>query len=195
MQLFIKEFYEERKQKIASVIKSNDELLREKSKIALAALLEIMDYQFDRPINYQAIPTILPYSPFQDSTFYFSILGEINNRREKNVLVIGIHEISHYIFYELLKPIEMQNKESLPLDLKNYLKEALAAVIMNRQPLKDILEIKHYPGNPEIQNLQIETPDHYIKTLVDFLDEHYETIKIKEKKTFFDFLAEIINIL
>ena len=90
------------------------------------ALLEIMDYQYDNPVVYKAAPTILPFSPFGNNVFYFSILGEIKGKTNKNILSIGIHEISHFIFFEMLKKIENKKKLILPNDIKNYLKEALA---------------------------------------------------------------------
>jgi len=71
----------------------------------------------------------------------------------------------------------------------------LAVVILNQAPLCDILNLKNYKGNPEIQNLRIEKPDSSIKTFTDFLNKYYYAIKIKKQKSFRVFLEEIINIL
>jgi len=192
---FISKFYNDNKNKIHKIIQKNKNLLKKKSKSSLLALLKIMDYQYDKPVIYEAVPTILPFSPFKDSIFYFSILGEIKNRTDKNILTIGIHEISHFIFYDLLKRIENKKNLILANDIKNYLKEALAVVILNQKPLCSILELKNYKGNPEIQNLRIEKSDGSIETFTDFLNEYYYTIKIKKQKSFRVFLEEIINIL
>lgn len=192
---FISKLYSDNKKEIRKIIQKNKNLLKKKSKPSLMALLEIMDYQYDKPIVYKAIPTILPFSPFEDDVFYFSILGEIKDRADKNILTIGIHEISHFILFNQLKKIEKTKDLILPDDLKNYLKETLAVVILNQKSLCDILDLKNYKGNPEIQNLRIEELDSSIKTLTDFLNEYYYAIKIKEQKSFSIFLEKIINIL
>lgn len=192
---FISKFYSDNRDKIHKIIQKNKNLLREKSEPSLMALLKIMDYQYDKPIIYKAIPTILPFSPFKDNVFYFSILGEINGKTDKNILAIGIHEISHFIFFDMLKRIEKKKNITLPDDIKNYLKEALAVVILNQKPLCDILNLKNYKGNPEIQNLKIEKSDGSIKTFTDLLNKYYYSIKIKERKFFSIYLEKIINIL
>ncbi len=192
---FISKFYSYNRDKIQKIIQKNKNLLREKSEPSLMVLLEIMDYEYDKPVIYEAIPTILPFSPFKDNIFYFSILGEIKGKTGKNILTIGIHEISHFIFYDLLKKMENKRDLILPNDIKNYLKEALAVVILNQTPLCNILNLKNYKGNPEIQNLRIEKPDGSIKTFTDFLNEYYYAIKIKKQKSFSIFLEKIINIL
>ena len=192
---FISDFYSNNKNEIDRIIQKNRNLLLEKSKSSLMVLLEIMNHQYDRPIVYQAIPTILPFSPFGDNIFYFSILGEIKGKEDKNILIIGIHEISHFIFLEQLKKIENKKGIVLPDDLQNYLKESLAVVILNQEPLCSILGLKSYKGNPEIQNLKIEKSNGDIKTFADFLNEYYITIKIKKKEPFAVFLEKIIDIL
>jgi len=184
---FISKFYSDNKSKIQKSIQKNKNLLKEKSESSLMALLEIMDYQYDKPIIYKAVPTILPFSPFGNDIFYFSILGEIKGKTGKNILTIGIHEISHFIFYDLIKVIENRGDLILPDDLKNYLKEALAVVILNQKSLCNILELKNYKGNPEIQSLRIEKSDGNIKTFTDFLNKHYGAIKIKRQKPFSTF--------
>jgi len=192
---FLLNFYNDNKNEINKIIQKNKNLLLEKSKSSLTTLLEIMNYQYDKPVVYKAIPTILPFSPFKNNVFYFSILGEIKGKVDKNILTIGIHEISHFIFYDLLKKIENKKGIALPEDLKNYLKEALAVIILNQEPLHDILELKNYKGNPEIQGLKIQKQDDSIKEIIDFLNEYYITIKVRNQESFTLFLEEIIGIL
>lgn len=192
---FLFNFYNDNKNEINKIIQKNKNLLLEKSKSSLTTLLEIMNYQYDKPVVYKAIPTILPFSPFKNNVFYFSILGEIKGKVDKNILTIGIHEISHFIFYDLLKKIENKKGIALPEDLKNYLKEALAVIILNQEPFDDILELKNYKGNPEIQGLKIQKQDDSIKEIIDFLNEYYITIKVRNQESFTLFLEEIISIL
>jgi hypothetical protein len=192
---FISKFYSDNKSEIHKIIQKNKNLLIEKSEPSLIALLEIMGYQYDKSVVYKAAPTILPFSPFGDNIFYFSILGEIKGKTDKNILTIGIHEISHFILLNLLKMIENKKGIILPDDVKNYLKEVLAVVILNQEPLCSILELKNYKGNPEIQSLKIEKQDNSIKTFTDFLNEYYYIVKTKKQKSFCVFLEGIINIL
>jgi len=192
---FISKFYSDHKNKIHKIIQKNKNLLMEKSEPSLIALLEIMDYKYDKPIVYKAIPTILPFSPFGDNIFYFSILGEIKGKADKNILAIGIHEISHFIFLKQLKRVENKKGIILSDDVKNYLKEASAVLILNQKLLCNILNLKNYKGNPEIQTLKIEKQDGSIKTFTDFLNEYYYVVKIKGQKSFSIFLEKIINIL
>ena len=192
---FISKFYSDSRDKIHKVVQKNKNLLMEKSEPSLIALLEIMDYQYDKSVVYKAVPTILPFSPFGNNIFYFSILGEVKGKTDKNVLTIGIHEISHFIFSDILKRIENKKGIILPDDVKNYLKEAIAVVILNQKPLCNILKLKNYKGNPEIQNLRVKKPNGSIKTFTDFLSESYYSIETKEHKSFNIFLEKIINIL
>lgn len=153
-----------------------------------------MDYKWTRSITYKAIPTILPFSSFGNNIFYFSILGEIKGKNDKNILFIAAHEISHFIFYDILKKKNIIIK-SLPTDFKNYFKEALTAVLLNRKPLCNILNLRDYKGNREIHDLKIKKRDGTIIYFTEFINEYYQAIKIKKKKSFNIFLQEILNIL
>jgi hypothetical protein len=99
---FIIDFYKKHQNKIDKIINKNERIIKKNSKAALNALSRLMDYNWDKKKSYFAIPTILPFSPLKKDEFYFSILGEIYGKTEKNILSISIHEISHFIFYDLL---------------------------------------------------------------------------------------------
>ena len=191
---FLFNFYDIHKNKIDKIIKKSELLIQKNGKSVLKNLSNLMDYQWSKSIIYYAIPTILPFSPFGTNKFYFSILGQIYNKSRKNILFIASHEISHFIFYDFLKKIEQKIKKSVPDDLKNYFKEALAAVLLNRKPLCNILDLHKYEGNPEIRDLQIKKPNGAIISFVQFIDEYYRTAKEKNKKSFENFLEEILNI-
>lgn len=191
---FIVDFYNKHKNKINEIIKESDNLIKQKEVVALKALANLMDYQWSKPVIYYAIPTILSFSPFKDKKFYFSILGQIYNKNKKDVLFIAIHEISHFIFYNLLKKIE-RKKTLLPEDAKNYLKEALSVVLLNEKQLRDILKLKNYLGNPEIRDIRIQKTDGIIVNFVNFLQEYYQINKIKKKRRFEVVLKEMIEIM
>ena len=196
IQQFIKDFYKIHNKKIERNINDSKKILKEKSHKALKELSKLMDYQWPKNhSNYTAMPTILPFSPFDNNTFYFSILGQIKEKKSNNVLFIACHEISHFIFFDVLKKVKQKINKSLPNDLRNYFKEALTAVLLNRKPLCDILNLHNYKGNPEIRDIQIKKPNNTIISFNEFINEQYETIKIKNKKPFERFLKEILIIL
>lgn len=196
IQKFIKKFYKKHYKIIQKIINNSKQTLKEKSHKVLKELANLMDYRWPKNHpSYTTMPTILPFSPFDNNTFYFSILGQIKGKNDKNVLFIATHEISHFIFFDILKKIKQEIKKSPPDDLRNYFKEALTAILLNRKPLCDILNFQDYKGNPEIRDLRIKKPDNMIVSFSKFINEQYETIKIKDKKSFESFLKEILIIL
>lgn len=192
---FVVNFYNEHRNKINKIIKKSDALIKKRWPPAIKKLANLMDYQWSRTVIYYAIPTILPFSPFGTNKFYFSILGQIYNKNKKNILFVAVHEASHFIFYDLLKKIEREIKISLPEDAKHYLKEALAAVLLNQKSLGKILKLDNYLGNPEIRDIKIQKPDNAIMSFADFLTEYYQNHKIRKNKNFKVILREIIEII
>lgn len=189
---FIEAFYERHKEKIDIILQQSEDTIKQNGAIAIQALDALMDYHRDEPVTYIATPTILPFSPFEKNKFYFSILGQIFGKGSKNILFIAIHEISHFIFYDILKEIEFKNNRKMSEDAKNYLKESLTTILLNQRPLCDILNLQNYLGNPELGELTIQKLDGKIQKINDFLKDCYE-IKKKENKTFYIFLEEIIQ--
>ena len=194
VRLFINKFYQENRITIDKIIKRNTKILNQYGSSALSTLLNITEYQYNKPIIFKAIPTILPLSPFKNNIFYFSILNEIKHRANKNAVIIGMHEISHFIVLDLLKQLEDKTNSMLHEDAKNYLKEALAVIILNQQPLRNILKLKNYKGNPELQFLTIQKTDGNIISFIDFLQESYDNLITKQHKTFRFFLEYLLNI-
>lgn len=189
---FIDNFYKQHEKKIEIILLQSNDIIEQKGTIAIKALDTLMDYHRDKPVTYLAIPTILPFSPFEKNKIYFSILGQIFDKGNKNILFVAIHEISHFIFYDVLEKIEFKNNRKITVDAKNYLKESLTAVLLNQRPLCDILNLQNYLGNPELGELTIQKLDGGIQKINDFLKDRYE-IKNKENKTFDIFLEEIIQ--
>ncbi len=190
---FIKDFYKKNDKKIKKIIVQSKKILKEKEKKALIKLAKLMDYQWPKNHpDYTAMPTILPFSPFGNNVFYFSILEQIKRKGGRDILFIAIHEISHFILFNFLKKLK---RKKVPEDFKNYFKETLTAVLLNQKPLNKILKLKNYQGNPEIRDLQIKKSDGVIISFTEFINEYYQIIKIKNKKTFKTFLQEILNIL
>lgn len=158
VQNFIRFFYKKNAKNISAANVKSGKRLARNSKKALRALSEIMEYKWKDKTRYYATPTILPFSPFKDNRFYFSILGIITEKNEDDALRTAIHEISHFIFFNILREIESEKKIRLGCDAMHYLKEGLTAVLLNKEPLRHILKLKNYKGNPEIRELYIKPP-------------------------------------
>lgn len=192
---FISDFYEENRVQIDCIIKESKNLFEDKSGTALKILGELMDYKWERPTTYIAAPTILPFSPFRGNTFFFSILGSLGNKKtkDKNVLSVAIHEISHFIFLDQVKKLESEGRiKKVSKETIDYIKESLVVVILNQEPLKNLLEIEGYLGNPEIRNLQVKSGAKTLK-ISEFFNEYFKRIKIENKMAFNDFLNEVFE--
>ncbi len=195
---FLIDFYGKNKERIGEIISESEDLAKRKSEQALRELAKLMNYEWSEQITYKAFPTVLPFSPFKDTSFNFSILARLRNQKSnrKNFLFVAIHEISHFIFFEIMSEIKKENALSeIPRDTQHYFKEALTAVLLNQKPLHDILELVGYKGNPEIQGIRIKKKDGSILSFQDFISEQYECFMIKEKKVFKEFLLETTKIL
>lgn len=188
---FVVGFYKQYKNKIDKIINKNEKIIKKNSKSALNALARLMDYNWNKKKVYFAIPTILPFSPLKKDEFYFSILGETYGKKEKDILSISVHEISHFIFYDLLEELK-ENSPKLSESTKNYLKESLTAVLLNQKPLNKILKLKNYQGNPEIRNLKVKALGK-TTSVVEFLNNYY--LLNKRKKNFKTILKEMVKIM
>jgi len=193
---FVLNFYEQNADKITSIIDKDAHLLAQKEGDIVNALGDLMDADWSkRPIFY-AIPTILPFSPFEESKFYYSILGRIrNSRTPRSVIFIAAHEISHFIFYDILQKISNSNQDmTLSKESEHFLKEALASAVLNEKPLKKILELDNYSGNPELKDLYLKI-DGKIIGFTDFITNYYHKCKIENKEPFRDVLCGLIKIV
>ena len=193
---FIINFYKKYEQEFNKIVSESEQIINERGGLALKELAKLMDYEWSKEITYNAIPTILPFSPFNGNDFNFSILsalrGKMNNKKS---LFITMHEISHFVFFDILKNIKEENDLQLSKDLEHYFKEALTAVLLNQQPLCKILELSNYFGNIEIQDIKIKNKENIVLSFTDFIFEEYNKIKITEKKSFKMFLLETIKTL
>jgi len=191
---FIDNFYRENEKIISEINNKATKLLEKESSVVLEALGNLMEYDWEEKIVYLAIPSILPFSLFGKKSFSFSILSKIRGKEKhgpKNILRIAIHEISHIIFLSQLEKIEEKVDIKLSVDIEHYLKEALVASLLNQEPLKELLKLKNYQGNPEIRELHLEDDGEIIK-IADYITRQYEKAK-SDNKSFEIFLTELIG--
>lgn len=157
---YVKSFYIEHAQEIELIYRQSKDLIEQSGTRAFQELSRLMNYEWETGATYNAYLSILTGSTFDDGIFTYSILGELYKRNDvkKSLLSVGIHEISHLIFFELLKPIAEKNEVVLHRDGKYFLKEVITTALLNTEPLRLILGTEEDPGNPEIQKLYITTP-------------------------------------
>lgn len=135
-----------------------------KSAPVFDALARYMDVARLGEHFYTAVPTFLPFSPLDDDLFYFSIASDITERSSKpfRIVAIGVHEISHFLFYEQLAAWSRQNYTTLHDASIKYFKEALAAAIMDQPEFRgffdypELFNSETYRGNPELHEFSIE---------------------------------------
>lgn len=171
---FIKNFREKNKQKIKKITAISENLLEKKSHILLKNLSELMEYEWPKKhTDYRVIPSILPFSPFGNNIFLFSILSYLKTpSKQKNILFVSVHEISHLIFFELIKKL-YGNSSPLNRTSTYFLKEILAPVIMNQKKINEDLKLKNYLGNPFLRDIFISF-ENKKNQITDFFQEIYK---------------------
>lgn len=195
---FLIDFYGKNKIKIEGIVNQAELIIKEKGTPALEELANLMNYKWPGGVVYKATPTILPFSPFgDDNDFNFSILNILQKRENTaSLLPKFIHEISHFILFDILNQIKDGGKVvQIAEDVKNYFKEALTAVLLNKESLRRIFGIPQYKGNFEIYGLNIKKQNGEILGFSRFVSEQYNQTKIKKETDFKIFLIEIIKIL
>ena len=109
---FIIRFRKKHQKAINYIVKNVESIFSRKSKKALKELASLMDYQWPKGFSeYIAIPTILPHSPFEKDTYYFSVLEQVYNNKcdALDIFRLSIHEISHIILFDIFR----KNKNEL----------------------------------------------------------------------------------
>jgi len=183
VETFVSYFYKENIGKIKKIVNRSRSIIKNHGKESLKVLGKIMDYKWEKELTYEAKPTILPFSPYKNNTFYFSILSQIKNKdTDKNILEIALHEISHFILFDQLKK---EIDHSLNRDAGHYLKESIAAAILN----KSEFSFPKREGNPEIRYINISFQNKKHK-LVDFVSEQINKKGYKEALKFLVSLFE-----
>jgi len=191
VQEFIDQFYLKNQSTIALAI--HDSKIRMKSsQKAMESLGIAMDYHWQSGIDYIAMPTILPFSPFGKNTFNFSILDRITGSGKRDILSTAIHEISHFVFLNYLKKIEKKENISISQDTRYYAKEVLTAALFNEEPIRGVLEIVEYKGNPDIRDIYITDDLKVTTTLINYTRKQYLE-NIKDGKEFKEFLINFIK--
>lgn len=158
-----------------------------KTPFLLKILGEMMDYKWPTQKTYFASPTFLPFSPFRKNDFFFSVLGTIRLGERKNFNLTAVHEISHFILFDILQKLNI----CLPPAALHYLKEALTAALFNMPVMKKALKARRYEGNPEIRPIRMVDGSKTI-ILKDWIRREYIKNR-RSKKSFDEFVILIGN--
>lgn len=151
---FVLGLHQEKKEELEKIKNEQEKIIAERGQNAFQRLGEIMDYVWDVPFTYTAYLSLLPFSPFQKDHFLYSALSQLKNGASKNksVLVVAVHEMSHLVFFQHLNELGAQLSEGT----KHLFKEALTAAILQDAKLSTFLNYKHTEVNPEIRELYIK---------------------------------------
>lgn len=158
---FVLALHQQKKEQLEIIKNEQEKIIIEKERTAFQRLGEIMDYSWEKPFTYTAYLSLLPFSPFKEEHFLYSALSQLHNNASKNksVLAVAVHEISHLIFFQYLNRLSIQLSEGT-----TYLfKEALTSAILKDTKLSAILDYKDMDVNPEIRELYVKKGSNVLK--------------------------------
>lgn len=193
---FLEKKYSEYDTIIKLVVSDSEEKISQYGKSILEQLSLLMDYTWTKEHSgYLVILTILPFSPFNENILYFSMARKIkasNKKEDSNhgFLPILAHEISHFMLRDILEQDEKTKFGDYEWATKHFLQEILAPILMNQEPLKKILGVEDYLGNPYLKHLNIEKKSNS-ENIVSHYNRMYESMKYDDKRSF----TEIIKIM
>jgi len=174
---FVDDFYNFYQKEILKIIRESKLEIKEKSEESLRKLGKAMNYEWKEPITYLAKATVLPFSPYESNVFYFSILAQLKGGESKNLIQISLHEISHFIFLEQLRELNIKMEK----EVRYCFKEALTVAILNQIGFKST-------ANPGVRELKVRFNDKDYE-LVDFIS------KLLKEKKYKKALKEAINLV
>lgn len=199
---FLKGFRDKNQDQIQVFIEHSKQELENKSEKALEELALLMDYQWTEDFpGYRVVPVLLPFSPFGENVFFFSILDAAQKVKQNNLLNVAIHEISHMILFDLLEKYHLgkPNFEHSSCISIDYLKEILAPVLMVQPPLKKLLNLSEFPGgyleNDELIQLYIKDANSSEDIqIIKYFQKFYSKLRYTEHKTFQEILEVMFGL-
>lgn len=197
---FLTKAHDRDKEGIKGFINLSKKDLEEKSQGMLTELALLMDYKWPKHSpNYRVVPVLLPFSPFGQDVFYFSILGAAQGKEQKSILEVSVHEISHMILFEILKKLHPKRSENYNHNNISpfYLKEILAPVLMNQPTLRELLNLNGYPedylGNDDLEGIYVAEKGGNEIQITRYFQALYEQLRNEEGKPFEDILDVMIK--
>ena len=195
---FLTTFYKEREEIITHAFNESKEKAEREGENILNVLAKLMDYEWSpNHSDYTFTPTVLPMSPFDTdkNIIYFSLSQYLKKppqpiNKNKDILALIAHEISHLILREILE--EKKILQGLNPAILHLLQEIFAPILMNRSELKPILGINDYYGNPYLKPIILNVTEKEID-IVDYFSEKYNKMRDVEHKTFSEILDAVLS--
>lgn len=192
---YFQKIYSKNNQKIERIFEESKNIINDRGNICLEALVSLMGYKSEKKEVFIATPTLLPFSPFERPIFYYSIAPIIFNDTPNHILDIAIHEISHFLFFDILDNLKINLREDNDdRNLLHLFKESLTAMLLSEKELTTLLENKNYKGNQEIQYLNMLTLEKEIMNITEYLRNNFHEY-CNKNLSFSVFIEDMINIL
>jgi len=193
MSAFVREEYSAHSKDVERIVAEAEESIANVVLPCLKALAELMQYTWPDNREFTAIPTLLPFSPFEGDIFYFSILAELRGRNKVNFPFVAIHEISHQLLYdELANLYGRPAREELGWLLLHYLQEILAPVLMNQEPIRTLAHVTEYYGNPNLQHIYVSPSEIQIS---EYFRQRYDAAHKRAGYTFLGYIKDVVTTL
>lgn len=176
---FIREQYRVRHEQIGTLVADMEKHVQTEGTKVLEALGSVMEYVWpENHTGYTIIPTLLPFSPFQEPTFFFSLERFLRTNAHSVASGYGItavlaHEVSHFVFFDLLNQMPEETQTACDPVIKYFAKEILAPIVMNDPRLSNILHLVDYSGNPLLKHISLQRGTDK-ESIVAFFDAEYK---------------------
>jgi|GEM_PF-1050147 len=196
---FIQEYYVHHQKEIDMLVSDMESQVKTAAEPVISALGEVMEYSWNNKDNgYTVIPTLLPFSPLHEPIFFFSLVRFLREHATSVASSYGLtaviaHEVSHFIFFDLLKKEDDAVRAKCNKTIEYFAKEILAPVVMNDERLNIILKLSDYGGNPLLKYIAVQE-DGKEQNIVEFFRE--KNVQQKLTKTpFIIYVSYLIETL
>jgi len=190
--VFFRDIYENKRREIETIASQSQNIIDEKAGPCLVKLTEFMGYELKKEQVFTAVLTLLPFSPFNRPIFYFSITPMVFGGNKNNILEVAIHEISHFILFDLLDGLKINLRESAEeINFLHLFKEALTAMLLSEEGLLKLLGKEYYRGNPEVFSLNVKIKEGEIVAFREYLRSSFHQYN-QEGRSFSRFIEDII---
>lgn len=143
--------------------------------VIIDELAQLMNYKFEQNHKgYIIVPVVLPFSPFKDSTFFYSVnkLLKSADLKSLDLLIVLAHEVSHFLLFDILKTRIINEEYAISDNELYFLKEILVVLLMRDANLAIKLKTDKYEGNMLLRYLYIKEKNN-IKLIVDYFNDLY----------------------
>lgn len=196
---FVRDQYCANQDQIEVLVADMEKQVRANGARVLKSLGEVMEYSWtDDDGGYTVIPTLLPFSPFQQPVFFFSLTRFLHVKAQSvatdyGLMAVLAHEISHFIFFDILGQMPEKIHTKCDKTVRHFAQEILAPVVMNDPRLNGILHLTNYGGNPFLKHVTVRRGAKE-QNIVAFFQAEYER-KRTNSVSFKEFVSYLIETL